>query len=718
MSRLAIALELAARGFHVFPCQPNQKVPAITDFPNRASRQEEQIKRWFADGTRNIGISTSRFGDDKALLVVDVDTKGKFNGEHQILTLELEGFGFPATFEQSTPSGGRHLIYCSDFAVRQGVNKLGAGVDVRSRGGYIVGPGSEIDGRAYRANALPLATAPTWLVERLGVDSGADASRPVCLDGVSGHRASHRALVYLAQAPVAIEGQGGDAATFKVAAALKDLGCDEATAFDLMAAHWNEKCEPPWSLSDLRTKVHNAYRYGREPAGSRAPEAVFDKVKDEDGEGDDPGHPVERLNKEYAYIKAGAFILQETTDQHGRFDTLRLSPSDMHSWFANKPITIGKKTAPISKFWMENPKRREYDRVVFSPQNHIPSRFYNLWRGFSVQPADTPDHFSVKMFCEHLHENVCQRNDDSARWLTGFFAHLIQRPGQKPLTALVFKGDKGVGKNALVERVGALLGHHFLVADDERYLLSNFNSHLESNLFFVLDEASWAGDKRAEGKLKGLITGTEHVIERKGAEPYRVDNLTRVAILGNDSWLVPATVDERRFAVFDVGPGRKQDRRFFETMRVGMQAGGYASLLRYLMDVDLTGFDVNAAPTTPGLVAQKHQSLPILAQWWLDCLETNSLAGAEWDEDQGLPPLISKTGLVAAFQRWARERNVRSRLPGRNNINQDLVRFGLQDNDQRAGPDDRARAWTNPGIAQLRAAWERYIGGPHEWRKK
>lgn len=714
MSRLKTALALAAQGFHVFPCRHNEKLPAITDFPNRATRDPDQIRQWFQDDRRNIGISTTRYGDNKALLVVDVDTKGANNGEHTVFALELEGFGFPATFEQSTPSGGRHIVYATDIPVRQGVNKLGAGIDIRSRGGYIVGPGSEINGRVYRANTLPLAQAPAWLVEKLGTDTGPRHGNTVSLDGVSGHRASHRAMVYLASAPVAIEGQGGDATTFKVAAALKDLGCDEQTAFELMAAHWNEKCEPAWPLAELKTKVHNAYRYGREPAGISAPEVVFEKIESDDPE-EDRKPPVESLNDEYAFIKAGAFILQETFDHHGRFDTLRLSPADMHAWFANKTMTVGKKTAPISKFWMEDPRRREYDNVVFSPQKQVASRFYNLWRGFTVEPATTASHPSVDAFREHLLRNVCNDNEIMARWLTGFFAHLIQRPGIKPLTAIVFRGEKGVGKNALVERVGALLGQHFMVADDDRYLLSNFNSHLESNLFLVLDEASWAGDKRAEGRLKGLITGSEHVIERKGMEPYRVDNLTRVAILGNDSWLVPATVDERRFAVFDVGSGRKQDRMFFENMRRGMEAGGYANLLKYLMDFDLTGFDVNGAPASTGLTHQKHQSLDAIYEWWLDCLAENELVGGALDGD--LPEYVSTNRVREAFSNWAKQRQIRSRLPGKNQFFV-LLRRATPSyvKVKRVGsPGETTYAMHNPGIDKLRAEWEVFINGPHNW---
>ncbi|MCU9931097.1 hypothetical protein OFL77_27585, partial [Escherichia coli] len=80
------------------------------------------------------------------------------------------------------------------------------------------------------------------------------------------------------------------------------------------------------------------------------------------------------------------------------------------------------------------------------------------------------------------------------------------------------------------------------------------------------------------------------------------DNITRVAIIGNEDWLVPASFDERRYAVFSVGDGRRQDRDFFHNMRVGMEEGGYAYLLKFLMDFDLSAIDVNEAPQTQGLI--------------------------------------------------------------------------------------------------------------------
>lgn len=713
MGRIEQALDLAARGFHVFPVEAGGKLPVIKDFPNRATRDRDQIERWFRGNDYNIGISTSKFGDHQALVVADVDNKKGKNGDASVLELEMQGYELPATFEQATPTGGRHLIYIAERACKQGVNVLGDGIDIRSQGGYIVGPGSEIAGKHYHqinGHGTPIP-APGWLVNRLGESRVVEPRADVVLPGVDVDRAHSRAVAYLKDAPTSVEGQGGDLTAYKVAAKLKDLGCTAEQALTLMLENWNDECDPPWSIEDLGDKISHAYRYGKEPQGSAAPEAVFHSPPADDEEEDPGTHPVDALNSEYAFIKRGAFILQETTDEDGNFTTLHLSPNDMHQWFANRTMQVGDRKVPLSKLWMARESRREYQSVVFAPQRPVDARFYNLWRGFAVEPK-AGQHPSVDAFIDHALRNVCAGDKVLCNWLLGYFAHMIQRPWEKPLVALVFKGKKGTGKNALVERVGHLLGRHFMVADDDRYLLGNFNSHLESNLFFVLDEAAWAGDKRAEGKLKGMITGAKHTIERKGAEPYTVNNLTRVAIIGNEEWLVPVTQDERRFAVFNVGDGRKQDRKFFEDMRVGMEQGGYSHLLQFLMDFDLSTVDVNAAPQTQGLLDQKHASLEPVDAWWLDCLEANRLVGDTFDGD--FPERVPSHRLHQAFVAWARQHNVRSRLPKDRDFSKVMQRRIGKPKRTREG-DHLIYAYHNPGIDALRHEWEQFIGGAVEW---
>jgi len=156
MSQYKQALSLAALGFYVFPLAEHGKLPAIDGWERKATRDADMIEKWWHDSVleielpRNIGIFTGKFGDDQALLVVDVDNKNGKSGDDELLKLEMDGDEFPPTWESLTPTGGRHLIYLVDKPVKQGANVLGDGLDIRSHGGYIVAPGSIINIGEYK----------------------------------------------------------------------------------------------------------------------------------------------------------------------------------------------------------------------------------------------------------------------------------------------------------------------------------------------------------------------------------------------------------------------------------------------------------------------------------------------------------------------------------------------------------------------------------------
>jgi len=67
-----------------------------------------------------------------------------------------------------------------------------------------------------------------------------------------------RASAYLARIPVALDGQGGDRATFAVAKALvRGFSLSVEEALPLLLA-WNRDCKPPWSEAELRRKLRSA----------------------------------------------------------------------------------------------------------------------------------------------------------------------------------------------------------------------------------------------------------------------------------------------------------------------------------------------------------------------------------------------------------------------------------------------------------------------------
>lgn len=119
---------------------------------------------------------------------------------------------------------------------------------------------------------------------------------------------------------------------------------------------------------------------------------------------------------------------------------------------------------------MTHPRRRTYEGVAFVPGRKArPGWLQPLARirrapcGLaSARPAEWKA--AVDMWLEHAYENICQGNRQLFQWLIGWVAHIIQKPWEKPQTALVLRGGKGTGKNVWIERVIKLLGVHGLVA--------------------------------------------------------------------------------------------------------------------------------------------------------------------------------------------------------------------------------------------------------------
>ncbi|HEX8873108.1 MAG TPA: bifunctional DNA primase/polymerase, partial [Nitrosospira sp.] len=540
MTSLSHALALAKKGFWVFPIVVGKKAPpCIRDWQSAATRTEQDIIACWQFYDFNIGIYTGKFGDNgEALIVLDVDVKNGGVGNEELIRLELEGCTWPGTYVQTTPTGGRHLVFRTHQAVKSGASVCGRNLDIRSAGGYIVGAGSATTEGHYTGNDLPVADAPEWLIDKCGsgrlVRQAASRSLALALDT---NTAETRAEAYLQdQAPLAIQGAGGDHTTYTVAARCKDFGCTPEGTLRLMLAWWNERCSPPWTDIELETKIRHAFKYGANPIGVDAPEAAFSVVPASAATPSSaPLNPVEKLNLEYAYVTSGGaqIVLWDTVDYRGNARTEHLSLEAFHGRLASERVQVGNgQTIQLSKMWFQSPQRRSYDGLVFAPEQQLPPRWYNLWRGFAVEPSPISTHPMVERFLEHAYENVCQKHEPLYEWLIDYFAHMVQKPWEKPLVALVMRGAKGVGKNALVERIGALFGSHYLLSATRRYLVGNFNSHLERLIFFVLDEAFWSGDKQSEGVLKDLITGREHVIERKGHEPYTVANKLRVCIIG------------------------------------------------------------------------------------------------------------------------------------------------------------------------------------------
>jgi hypothetical protein len=178
-SLMTAALDLAEHGMHVFPLKPDDKRPALhKEWEQRATTDPARIQRCWSAGPFNIGIACGPSG----LLVVDLDTPkpdtkppkppfdqpGVNEGADTLAVLaEQNAEPFPwETMTVTTGRGGMHLYFQQPDSTRLGntAGKLGWLIDTRGTGGYVVGPGSTVNGNPYRTTYTgEPATLPRWL---------------------------------------------------------------------------------------------------------------------------------------------------------------------------------------------------------------------------------------------------------------------------------------------------------------------------------------------------------------------------------------------------------------------------------------------------------------------------------------------------------------------------------------------------------------------------
>jgi len=190
---LAHALRYAGMGWHVFPvhhiqpsgfcscasptCDRAGKHPRTQHGLRDASTDPAIIRHWWQQWPdANIGVRTGRVS---GIFVLDVDThpdKG-IHGDESLQRLEEKNGRLPDTVEAMTGGlGGRHLVFrypdAIEGAIKSRTSSLGAGLDVRGDGGYvIVYPSVGLKGRyEWEGSSDPLdgvapVDAPAWLVQ-------------------------------------------------------------------------------------------------------------------------------------------------------------------------------------------------------------------------------------------------------------------------------------------------------------------------------------------------------------------------------------------------------------------------------------------------------------------------------------------------------------------------------------------------------------------------
>jgi hypothetical protein len=316
-------------------------------------------------------------------------------------------------------------------------------------------------------------------------------------------------------------------------------------------------------------------------APSEDKEPVYEEAVDD---GDEETRMLQDFNRRYAVVVNGGAVKVMREPVLEDDDYQFLTQSDVSLLEKNKIIYLHdakrNKTERIEAFkqWLEWEKRRTYQGVVFAPGSKGGDQVFNLFRGFPIEPLKG----DWSLLRGHIYENICESDDDLFDWFMTWMAQLVQQPDRKPGSTLVVTGEKGTGKSTTFDYLGMLLGRHSITVSQRKQIVGNFNAHIATALLMVCEEAFWAADPQAEGVLKDMITNKHTLIEKKGYDPIKSQNYTRLVLISNSDWVVPASLkDERRFGVYRCSDRRRGDIEFFEALRHQMEYEGGLQAMMY-----------------------------------------------------------------------------------------------------------------------------------------
>jgi len=268
---LKAALEYAARGWPIFPCDQKKK-PLIASGFHGATTDPAKLREWWTRWPlANPAVEPGAIG----MMVLDGDPGVDWAEVHRALG------GVPDTkMAATTPRRGDHRWYelRPGEEVRPSASRIAPKLDIRGHGSYVllppsrvVDPDKGIDGTyAWTNFPVPKPTFRTdAMVEACKPRRGrADSQEWIIEPDLPENIGAAIDWMNSDKCRPAIEGQGGDQATYDTACMMHSFGLSPETALELLSDIYNAKCFPPWEIEALTTKVQNAYEYATSAPGN------------------------------------------------------------------------------------------------------------------------------------------------------------------------------------------------------------------------------------------------------------------------------------------------------------------------------------------------------------------------------------------------------------------------------------------------------------------
>jgi hypothetical protein len=381
----------------------------------------------------------------------------------------------------------------------------------------------------------------------------------------------------------------------------------------------------------------------------------------------------------------------------------------------------------IEEFYT-HPATKLFIGTAFSPLS-LPENILNLWSGPIPEPAEG----DFTIVDNHIREVICSGVDEYYEYHMNYFAHMVQRPEEKPGVMIVYMGGEGAGKGSMCRVLEAIWSHSTMQVSNVDDVLGRFTGALERSYIVWLDEAIFKGDRKSQDSLKSFITEPYIRIEEKYQPKRGIESFHRVFAATNHDHFGQVSADNRRFFMLHVSNHRKVDRAaslevqkqqneywqdFYSALKDGQTV---PALMHHLMSRDISSFNVNEFPSTRTHQEQKLKSLSGIGSFLFEALcrgeMIRSTYSSSCDREWGDGYWISTNNFKEALLAYDKSVERYGPLSDRETIASIREAIPLVDTSRKMDADQNQRRGIDfPSLIEARRCFEKAFGlNDYEW---
>jgi hypothetical protein len=564
------------------PLSDNTKIPTSAGW-TKEDLTKEALKK------TNKGFATGN-----GIGVIDWDIYNTPEGETKITLQDLiDQFD---TFTVETPGGGFHCYHLESDAMKAWGNKtkLMGYIDYRGLGGYVVAPGSLIDGKAYKVvhdvapKHLEDVVAPEFfeLANEHFSKRQARTDNTVQIDEtVMTELKKHFTNIKLKmdysfgcdqkgkRTKCPLCNQCHEKNYFKV--------YSSPDASDVYVKNFSERCK---ALKIIDGSKLNGFAFSKD---------AITLMKSE--------YQVMKEDFEKKIFQIRNPLCWGELQLDGNITILK--KDDLKTLYCGREIE-GKSF--ISKWMKDEFGKREYNKMDFLPPPiKFPTSTYNMWSDFQVEEVEGGE-------CDTWVNLV--NTLQIGKFVIDWFANIIQYPGKRSEVAIIITGIEGSGKNSLLLPIYKILGDDkwFATGDAENHLFGKFSNGLVRKLLVVLEETDPKQTFSNSEKLKTMITEPTIPYEGKGKDTITVRNLANFFGTSNFNRPVKLSKSDRRYVLDEMPDTFVGDKPYWKKYHVWLNnPANIWALYQFLLKRDLTKVDFSDRPITETFLDVQRSCLPM-----------------------------------------------------------------------------------------------------------